>query len=201
MLACLDLEGVLIPEIWINVAEKTGIEKLKITTRDISDYDELMTMRLEILKENNIKLKDIQDVISTLSPMEGAVEFLNWLKGEYQVIILSDTFYQFAHPLMKQLNFPTLFCHNLTIDSSDNITNYVLRLDNHKQKAVEKFHELNFKVAATGDSYNDVNMLKTADYAVFYKPPESIIKEFSDFEFANNYDELKKCFESFLNNE
>lgn len=201
MLACLDLEGVLIPEIWINVAEKTGIEKLKLTTRDISDYDELMTMRLNILKENNIKLNDIQEVIATLSPMEGALDFLNWLKSEFQVIILSDTFYQFAHPLMKQLNFPTLFCHDLIIDTSDNIENYKLRLDNQKQKAVEKFHELNFKVAATGDSYNDINMLKTADYAVFFKPPEAIIDEFKDFNFANDYDELKKCFQSFLTKE
>ena len=198
MLACLDLEGVLIPEIWVNVALKTGIKQLELTTRDIPDYDELMGMRLKILKQHNIKIQDIQSVISTLTPLDGAYEFLQWLKSEYQIIILSDTFYQFAKPMMKQLDFPTLFCHNLEINSIGEIVNYHLRLKNQKQKAVEKLHELNFKVAATGDSYNDVNMLKTADYAVFFSAPDSIKKEFSQFQFVENYVDLKKAFESFL---
>lgn len=198
MLACLDLEGVLIPEIWVNVAQKTGIKQLELTTRDMPDYDQLMKMRLNILKQHNIKIQDIQAVIGTLSPLDGAFEFLKWLKSEYQVVILSDTFYQFAKPLMKQLDFPTLFCHNLEINSTGEIVNYHLRLKNQKQQAVDKFHELNFKVAATGDSYNDVNMLKAADYAVFFSAPESIKKEFKQFQFAENYGELKKAFESFL---
>lgn len=200
MLACLDLEGVLVPEIWVNVALKTGIKELELTTRDIPDYDKLMGMRLKILKQHNIKIQDIQEVIGTLSPLEGAIDFLQWLKSEYQVIILSDTFYQFAKPLMKQLDFPTLFCHNLEISPKGEITNYHLRLKNQKQQAVEKFHELNFVVAAAGDSYNDVNMLKAADYAVFYSAPDSIKKEFQQFQFAENYQELKKAFESFLKN-
>lgn len=201
MLACLDLEGVLIPEIWVNVAQKTGIKQLELTTRDMPDYDQLMKMRLNILKQHNIKIQDIQEVIGTLRPLDGAYEFLQWLKGEYQVVILSDTFYQFAKPLMKQLDFPTLFCHNLEINSIGEITNYHLRLKNQKQQAVDKFHELNFKVAATGDSYNDVNMLKAADYAVFFTAPDSIKKEYSQFQFAENYSELKKAFESFLKKE
>jgi len=198
MLACLDLEGVLIPEIWVNVALKTGIKELELTTRDVPDYDVLMKRRLKILKDNNIKIHDIQAVIATLRPLEGAYEFLQWLKSEYQIVILSDTFYQFAKPMMKQLDYPTLFCHNLEINSTGEITNYHLRLQNQKQKAVEKFKELNFKVAATGDSYNDINMLKAADHAVFFTAPDSIKKEYSNFRFAENYQELKAAFESFL---
>jgi phosphoserine/homoserine phosphotransferase len=165
------------------------------------DYDELMRMRLNILKQHNIRIQDIQEVIGTLRPLDGAFEFLKWLKSEYQVVILSDTFYQFAKPLMKQLDFPTLFCHNLEIDSKGNIVNYHLRLKNQKQQAVDKFHDLNFTVAATGDSYNDVNMLKAADYAVFFSAPDSIKKEFKEFQFAENYVELKNAFETFLKNE
>lgn len=198
MLACLDLEGVLIPEIWVNVAKKTGIKELELTTRDIPDYDTLMKGRLKILKEKNIKIQDIQKVISSLEPLEGAYDFLKWLKGEYQVIILSDTFYQFAKPLMQQLDFPTLFCHNLEINSSGEVVNYHLRLKNQKQAAVESFHKLNFKVAATGDSYNDINMLKAADYAVFFTPPEAIRKEYPQFQFAENYQDLKNAFLSYL---
>lgn len=201
MLACLDLEGVLIPEIWINVAEKTKIDALKLTTRDIKDYDELMQHRLKTLDEHNIKLQDIQAVISTLKPLDGAYEFLMWLKSKFQVIILSDTFYQFAHPLMKQLDFPTLFCHNLEIAPDGRISNYKLRLPNQKQQAVEKFHQLNFKVAATGDSYNDVNMLKTADHAVFFCAPDAIKKELPHFQFAETYTELKAAFTEFLSKE
>ena len=152
MLACLDLEGVLLPEIWIAFAEKTGIEKLRLTTRDIPDYDELMRGRLNILDENNLKLADIEDVIHTLSPLDGAKEFLEWLKSEFQVIILSDTFYQFASPLMGKLDYPTLFCHELIIDAEGRIENYRLRQSDGKTKAVSALKGLNFQVIAAGDS-------------------------------------------------
>ncbi len=196
-LACLDLEGVLIPEIWINVAEKTGIDELKLTTRDISDYDELMTRRLKILKENKLTIDVIQDVISSMNPLDGAYNFLKWLKANFLVIILSDTFYQFAYPLMKKLDFPTLFCHNLEIDEKGNITNYLLRQNDSKQKAVQSFKQLNFKVVASGDSYNDVSMLKEADHGILFRPPENIIKEFPQFPVKNDYDELMKEFIKF----
>lgn len=194
MIACLDLEGVLIPEIWIAFAEKTGIEQLRLTTRDIPDYDELMQGRLKILKENNLKLPDIQNVIGEMSPLEGAYDCLNWLKSEFQVIILSDTFYQFAGPLMKQLDYPTLFCHELEVDVAGNITGYRLRQADGKTKAVKALQGLNFKVIATGDSYNDTGMLKQADAGIFFCPPESITKEFPQFPVTRSYDEMKQAF-------
>ena len=191
MLACLDLEGVLLPEIWIAFAEKTGIERLRLTTRDIPDYDELMQGRLEILNDNNLKLKDIQNVIKTLSPLTGAIDFLAWLKSEFQVIILSDTFYQFVGPLMKSLDYPTLFCHELTVDSKGNITGYRLRQKDGKTKAVSAFKKLNFKVIAAGDSYNDTGMLQEADAGILFCPPENVIKEFPQFPVSQNYEEFK----------
>lgn len=194
MLACLDLEGVLIPEIWIAFAEKTGIEKLRLTTRDIPDYNELMRGRLKILDENKLKLSDIEKVIQGIQPMEGALDCLNWLKSEFQVIILSDTFYQFAGPLMAQLNHPTLFCNNLVVDSTGRITNYRLRQDDGKTKAVAAFKSLNFRVIASGDSYNDTGMLIEADAGIFFKPPESIVGEFPQFPVTQNYQELQDAF-------
>jgi phosphoserine / homoserine phosphotransferase len=191
MLACLDLEGVLLPEIWLAFAEKTGIEKLKLTTRDISDYDELMQGRLKILKENNLKLIDIENVIKTLSPLEGAIEFHNWLKSEFQVIILSDTFYQFVGPLMKTLECPTLFCHELTVDAKGNLTGYKLRQKDSKTKAVKALKGLNFKVIAAGDSYNDTGMLQEADAGILFCPPENVIKEFPQFPVSSNYEQFK----------
>ena len=191
MLACLDLEGVLLPEIWIAFAEKTGIEQLRLTTRDIPDYDELMQGRLKILKDNNLKLIDIQKVIKRLSPLEGAIDFLGWLKSEFQVIILSDTFYQFVGPLMKSLGYPTLFCHELTIDSKGSITGYRLRQKNGKTKAVSALKKLNFKVIAVGDSYNDTGMLQEADAGILFCPPDNVIKEFPQFPVSRNYDEFK----------
>ncbi len=192
MLACLDLEGVLIPEIWIAFAEKTGIDKLRLTTRDIPDYDELMKGRLKILDEHNLKLDDIQKVIKEIKPMDGAYEFLNWLKSEFQVIILSDTFYQFAGPLMQQLDYPTLFCNSLVVDSNGKIVNYQLRQHDGKTKAVAALKSLNFKVVASGDSYNDTGMLKEADAGIFFCPPESITKEFPQFPVTHNYKMLKE---------
>ena len=194
MIACLDLEGVLLPEIWIAFAEETGIKELKLTTRDIPDYDELMQGRLKILGENNLKLIDIENVIKTLSPLEGAIDFLNWLKSEFQVIILSDTFYQFARPLMKSLAYPTLFCHELTIDIKGNITGYKLRQKDGKTKAVSALKKLNFKVIAAGDSYNDTGMLQEADAGILFCPPENVVKEFPQFPVSRNYEEFKKSF-------
>ena len=194
MIACLDLEGVLLPEIWIAFAEETGIKELKLTTRDIPDYDVLMKGRLKILKENNLKLIDIENVIEKLSPLEGAIDFLNWLKSEFQVIILSDTFYQFAGPLMKSLDYPTLFCHELTINRKGNITGYKLRQKDGKTKAVSALKKLNFRVIAAGDSYNDTGMLQEADAGILFCPPENVVKEFPQFPVSRNYEEFKKSF-------
>ncbi len=192
MLACLDLEGVLIPEIWIAVAEKTGIKKLRLTTRDIPDYDELMRGRLKILDEHNLKLTDIQEVIGTLSPLEGAKEFLDWLKSEFQVIILSDTFYQFAGPLMEKLEHPTLFCNELIVNNDGCITNYRLRQPDGKTKAVTALKGLNFQVIAAGDSYNDTGMLKVADAGILFRPPDNVVEEFPQFPVTRTYGEFKK---------
>ena len=195
MLACLDLEGVLLPEIWIKFAEKTGIEELKLTTRDIPDYDQLMKGRLDILKRNSLKLKDIQNVISSLSPLDGSYDFLSWLKSEFQVIILSDTFYEFAQPLMEQLDFPTLFCHKLIINSRGDIVNYKLRQKDQKTKAVKAFQGLNFQVISAGDSYNDVGMLQQADAGILFNPPASVVDEFPQFPVARSYKNFKITFE------
>jgi len=193
-IACLDLEGVLIPEIWINVAEKTGIQDLLATTRDIPDYDVLMTQRLRILEENGLTIHEVQEVIDSLGPLDGAKEFLDWLKSEFQVVILSDTFYEFADPLMRQLDYPTLFCHKLGIDSAGKITDYHLRMPDQKREAVKRFHELNFQVIAAGDSYNDTTMLGEADRGILFCPPQNVIDEFPQFPVARNYDELKAQF-------
>jgi len=195
MLACLDLEGVLVPEIWIDFAEQTGIEKLRLTTRDIPDYDELMRGRLKILDENDLKLADIQKVIQKIKPLEGAYDFLGWLKSEFQVIILSDTFYQFAGPLMAQLDYPTLFCNELIVDKEGRIANYRLRQADGKTKAVTALQSLNFQVVAAGDSYNDTGMLKQADAGIFFRPPESITKEFPQFPVTHQYEEMKQAFQ------
>ena len=196
IVATLDLEGVFVPEIWINVAEKTGIEELRLTTRDIPDYDELMQRRLRILDERKITLPQIQDVIATLTPLPGAKEMLQWLHEHYQVIILSDTFYEFAHPLMRQLDFPSLFCHSLEVDAQGRITNYRLRMRDQKRASVEALRGLNFKVIAAGDSYNDTSMLKAAHAGILFKPPANVIKEFPQFPVTNNYDELRAAFEA-----
>ena len=191
MLACLDLEGVLLPEIWIAFAEKTGIEELRLTTRDVPDYDQLMVGRLKILKENKLKLIDIENVIKTLAPLEGAKGFLDWLKSEFQVIILSDTFYQFARPLMGSLDYPTLFCHELIIDNKGEIKGYRLRQPDGKTKAVSALKGLNFQVIAAGDSYNDIGMLKEADAGILFCPPENVIEEFPQFPVSRDYAEFK----------
>lgn len=186
-----DLEGVFLPEIWINVAKKTGIEELKLTTRDISDYDVLMTKRLSILKENQLKIQDIKNVIATIDPLEGALDMLNWIREQSQIIILSDTFEEFAKPLMAKLNYPALLCHNLTIDTQGNITNYNIRIDNQKKKAVKALKGLNYHVIAFGDSYNDIGMIQEANQGFFFNPPDSVIKDFPDIPVTKNYQELK----------
>ena len=194
MLACLDLEGVLVPEIWIAFAEQTGIEKLRLTTRDIPDYDKLMRGRLKILDEHKLKLADIQKAIREINPLEGAKDFLAWLKSEFQVIILSDTFYQFAGPLMAQLDYPTLFCNELVVAGDGRIADYRLRQADGKTKAVTALQSMKFQVIAAGDSYNDTGMLKQADAGIFFRPPESITKEFPQFPVTHQYDEMKQAF-------
>lgn len=194
MLACLDLEGVLVPEIWIAFSEKTGIEKLRLTTRDIPNYDQLMRGRLKILEENNLKLSDIQEVIRGISPLPGSLEFLNWLKSEFQVIILSDTFHEFAGPLMEQLEFPTLFCNDLVIGADGKIEDFRLRQPDGKTKAVAAFKSLNVTVIAAGDSYNDTGMLQVADAGILFRPPDNVIKEFPQFPVASAYEEFKELF-------
>ena len=186
----LDLEGVLVPEIWIAFAEKTGIEQLKLTTRDIPDYDELMTGRLAILNEHGLKLADIQEVIGTLAPLEGAKAFLDELRSNAQVVILSDTFLEFAKPLMEQLAWPTIFCHDLEIDAEGRVANYRLRQPDQKRKAVAAFRSLNYKVIAAGDSYNDTTMLGEADTGFLFRSPDNVKAEFPQFRSAEEYDEL-----------
>lgn len=188
---CLDLEGVLVPEIWQAVADKTGVEALRRTTRDEPDYDVLMRYRLDILAEHDIRLGAIQEVIGTLKPMPGAQEFMAWLKSETRVIILSDTFAQFAQPLMAQLGYPTLFCHDLVIDPEGRITGYQLRQPDQKRKSVEALKSLNFKILAAGDSYNDLSMLLTADEGILFRPSEQFAKEQSQLPVATTHEELK----------
>ena len=193
-LACLDLEGVLIPEIWIGFAEKTGIDELKATTRDIPDYDELMKQRLAILDQHNLGLPDIQKVIATMAPLPGANDFVEWLKERFQLIILSDTFYEFSHPLMRQLDFPTLFCHRLVANESGAIVDYKLRQQDPKRQCVKAFHGLNFRVIAAGDSYNDTTMLSEADTGILFRAPDNVIAEFPQFPSVTSYDELRQEF-------
>lgn len=193
--ACLDLEGVLVPEIWINVAERTGIDALRITTRDEPDYDVLMKRRLEILAEHGLTLADIQQVIGTLQPLDGAREFLDDLRERFQVLILSDTFYEFADPLMRQLGRPTLLCHSLGIDDEGRIVDYHLRMPDQKRQAVIRLHELRFKVIAAGDSYNDTSMLGEADAGILFSPPDNVIEEFPQFPVTRSYTELRNAFE------
>ncbi len=194
-IACLDLEGVLVPEVWIGVAERTGIEALRATTRDIPDYNQLMAQRLAILDENAISLTDIQAVIEEMGPLDGAREFLDWLRTGYQVVILSDTFYEFATPLMRQLGWPVLLCHRLNTDKAGRITGYDLCVPDHKREAVRAFQGLNFKVIAVGDSFNDTKMLGQADRGIFFSAPENVTAEFPDFHKTEDYAALRTAFE------
>ena len=192
VIVCLDLEGVVVPEIWINVAIKTGIDELKVTTREVPDYGALMTRRLSILDQHKLKLPDIQAVIDGMGPLEGASEFLRWLRERTQSIILSDTFYEFADPLMRQLHYPTLFCNLLEVDRDGRIINYQLRQPNQKQLAVEALKSINFRVLAAGDAYNDTAMLGEAHAGFFFRPPDHVAAEFPQFPVTQTYEELKE---------
>jgi phosphoserine/homoserine phosphotransferase len=191
-IVCSDLEGIFTPEIWINFAEITGIEELRLTTRDISDYDVLMKRRLAILAENNLKLDDIQAVIAKMEPLEGALEFLDWLRSMMQVIIVSDTYVEFAGPLMEKLGRPTLFCNTLTVAADGSIGGYNLRQPDGKKKVALALKTLNYRVIAIGDSYNDITMLKAADHAILYRPPDNVKQEYTEFPTAFNYGDLKQ---------
>jgi len=191
VVTCLDMEGVLFPEIWLGLAEKVGLAELRLTTRDISDYDVLMQKRLKVLQTHGITIHAIHDVVRTISPLPGVVEFIHWLRERCQLIILSDTFYEFVGPLMEQLQFPTIFCHSLGIDSDGFITDYFLRQKDQKRQAVSALKNLGFRVLAGGDSYNDVSMLKEADSGFFFCPPDAIIKEYPQFPVARTYPEFQ----------
>ena len=193
-LACLDLEGVLVPEIWIAFAERTGIEDLRATTRDIPDYDVLMKQRLRLLDEHKLKIGDIQEVIATLEPLPGAIDFVDWLRERFQVIILSDTFYEFSEPLMRQLKWPTLFCHRLVTDEEGRVVDYKLRQKDPKRASVKALHSLNYRVIAAGDSYNDTSKLGEADVGFLIHAPQNVIDEFPQFKPVNTLDELKLAF-------
>lgn len=199
-ICCLDLEGVLVPEIWIAVAEHYDIAELRATTRDVPDYDELMTGRLAILKEHGITLPQIQSVISGMGPLKGAKEFLDWLRDRAQVVLLSDTFYDFAMPLMRQLQYPTLLCHKLASDENGCITGYRLRHKDSKLQAVNAFKSLGFAVVAAGDSYNDTAMLEAADCGLLFSPPDTVAKQFPHLAVTRNYSELKGGIETAFNN-
>ena len=194
LVACLDLEGVLVPEIWINVALRTGIDELKRTTRDEPDYDKLMQQRMGILDRHGLKLADIQRVIGAMEPLEGAGGFLDWLRERFQVLILSDTFDQFSKPLMQKLGWPTLFCNTLEIDASGRIAGYRLRQKDGKRRAVEALQSLAFRVIAAGDSYNDTAMLAAADGGILFRPPDNVVREFPQFPVTRTYDELRTAF-------
>ena len=191
-IVCLDMEGVLVPEIWIEFAEKTGIEALKATTRDIPDYDVLMQQRLAILAENTLKLRDIQEVIAMLSPLDGAVDFLDSLREQYQLVILSDTFYEFVKPLVEQMKWPTIFCHKPVVQPDGAVTDYNIRQKDPKRMSVRALQSLNFRVFAAGDSYNDTTMLEEADAGFLFRSPANVIEEFPQYRVTNEYNVLRR---------
>ena len=198
---CADMEGIFTPEIWINVAEITGIEELRLTTRDISDYDVLMKKRLAILDEHGLKLQDIQTVISKMQPLDGAREFLDWLRSQLQVIIVSDTYVEFAGPLLEKLGRPTLFCNTLSVTDDGSISGYNLRQKDGKRKVATALQNLNYKVIAIGDSYNDITMLKAAEKAILFRPPDNVKVEFQEFPITTNYQEMKREIQRIINGE
>jgi phosphoserine/homoserine phosphotransferase len=196
---CSDLEGVWVPEVWINVSMKTGIDELKYTTRDIKDYDELMQHRIKILKQHGLKLKDIQNVIATIKPLEGALEMVSWLKKVTRFIVVSDTFVEFASPLMQQLDWPTLFCHSLVVDDEGTITGYALRQKDSKRRVIQALQSLNYEVIAFGDSYNDISMLQEADDAILFNPPQNVVDDYPQFTVINDYHKLREYLVSRFN--
>ena len=197
-IVAMDFEGVLIPEIWIAVSERTGIEKLRLTTRDISDYDALMRGRLEILKSHGLLLKDIQDTIAGIDPLEGAAEFLSWVRGRTQAIILTDSFYEFVQPFMPKFGYPTIFCNSLEIDDDGAIHGYRLRQKDGKKKAVAGFRKMGFRVVAMGDSYNDTTMLGEADHGILFRPSEKVVQDFPEFDVFFEYADLETHIGAYL---
>lgn len=197
LIVAMDLEGVLVPEIWIAFAEKTGIPELRLTTRDVADYDELMRHRLDILRKHDLRLKDIQEVIAGMSPLPGAVEYMKWLSERYPNIILSDTFYQFAAPLMKQLGNPTLFCNSLIVDQDGRVTGYKLRQPDGKRHAALAFKQLNFRLVAMGDSFNDTAMLAEAGLGILFRPSDKVRQQFPQFPVVNEYSQVMQLIENF----
>ncbi|MBR5643485.1 MAG: bifunctional phosphoserine phosphatase/homoserine phosphotransferase ThrH [Salinivirgaceae bacterium] len=197
-IVCADLEGVFVPEVWINFAKKTGIDALKLTTRDIKDYDELMRYRLKILDEHNLKIQDIQEVIATMKPLDGALEFTRWLRSVTRFAIVSDTFVEFAKPLMEQLENPFLLCHSLEIDATGRVVDYKLRQPDPKRRTVEAFQSLKYKVLAFGDSYNDIPMVESADVGILYCPPDNVVRDYPQFPVARNLQELKALIEKYV---
>jgi phosphoserine/homoserine phosphotransferase len=198
---CLDLEGVLTPEIWEEVAATSGIDKLKLTTRDIPDYDILMKQRLNILQTNNITLDDIQKIIANIELLPGALDFIEWLRSNSQVLIATGSFIEFIQPLAKKLGYPLIFCNHLKVNNAGLITNYHLRLKDMKKKTVKALMKLQYKVVAVGDSYNDIKMLKEADFGILFRPSENVKKEYPQFPVANEYSELKDLIGNILNTE
>ena len=197
-IVCADMEGIFTPEIWINVAAITGINELRLTTRDISDYDVLMKKRLAILKQHGLKLQDIQAAIANMKPLDGAADFLNWLRSQLQVIIVSDTYVEFAGPLLEKLGRPTLFCNTLSVETDGTISGYNLRQKDGKQKVAIALKSLNYQVIAIGDSYNDITMLKAAESAILYCPPDNVKEEYSEFPVTRTYDELKQAIKKII---
>ena len=190
---CSDLEGVWVPEVWINVAKKTGIDELKLTTRDVSDYDVLMKHRISVLEKHKLTLKDIQDVIATIEPLEGAREMLDWIRSVSQIVIVSDTFVEFAKPLMEHLGRPLLMCNYLTVSDSGMVTGYNLRQPDQKREVVKALKQLNYNVIAFGDSYNDISMLKQADAGILFRPPQNVIDDYPNFPVIREYSDLKEA--------
>lgn len=195
---CSDLEGVFVPEVWINVADKTGIPELRRTTRDEPDYPKLMRYRMKILDEHGLKLHDIQEVISRIRPLPGAVEFIGWLKERTQLIIVSDTFIQFADPLMNQLGRPTLFCHTLVMDETNRIIDFKLRQPDPKRKTVMALQSLTYQVIAMGDSYNDISMLQQAEQGILFRPPQNVVADYPNFPVAEDYNTLRNLIEKYI---
>jgi phosphoserine / homoserine phosphotransferase len=200
-IVCSDLEGVFVPEIWVNVSIHTGIDELKLTTRDICDYNVLMKRRLELLRKYGLTLRDVQNVISLLKPLPGALEFIDWLRTKTQLIIVSDTFSEFADPLIRQLGRPTLLCHHLTTDREGNITDYNLRQEDGKRHVVEALQGLNYNVIAIGDSYNDISMLRKAECGILYNPPQNVSDENKDLQVVKTYASLKRTISQLLGGE
>ncbi|MCX6254768.1 MAG: bifunctional phosphoserine phosphatase/homoserine phosphotransferase ThrH [Bacteroidia bacterium] len=200
-IVCSDLEGVFVPEIWVNVSKQTGIDELKLTTRDISDYNILMKRRLELLRQHGLTLHDVQKVISLLKPLPGALEFIDWLRSRSQLIVVSDTFIEFADPLLEQLGRPTLFCHHLATDKAGNITNYILRQKEAKKMVVEALQSLNYKVIAIGDSYNDISMLRKAELGILINPPQNVADEHNDLMIVKSFNDLKEIISQLIDKE